>query len=154
MPITIHGKSYNITIQYLAGLVDGEGYVGIRKCSKKNDGSLIPEYKPTLVIANTNYDLIKALKENFSGSICKKNKGLKVLWKQSYSFEFNRTEIKKILPKLIPYLIIKRKQAEMVMDLFKTYKHCHPGFGYTEKEIQEKENLHIKSLKLNKRGAL
>lgn len=152
MPIQIHGKS--MTFSYLAGLVDGEGYVGIRKCSKKNDRSLIPEYKPTLVIANTNYNLMEALKMNFNGSICKKNKGLNILWKQSYSFEFNRTEIRKILPKIIPYLIIKKEQARMVMDLFKTYKHCGIGNKYTPEEIELKENLHIKSLKLNKRGAL
>jgi hypothetical protein len=151
MSVNIHGNSI---ISYLAGIIDGEGYVGIRKCNKKNDGSLIPEYKPTVVICNTNYNLMVFLKENFNGSICKKNKGLKVLWKQSYSFEFNRTEIKRILPKIIPYLIIKKEQAEMVMNLFKTYKHCGIGHRYTPEEVAEKENLHIKSLKLNKRGIL
>jgi hypothetical protein len=147
-------KDKAISIQYLAGLIDGEGYVGIRRCLKKEKGRKDQlEFKPTVVIANTNYNLMLMLKKTFYGSICKKNLGLKILWKQSYSFEFNRTEIKEILPKLIPYLIIKKEQAILVMDLFKTYKnHYGVGHAYTKEQISKKEELHIKSLKLNKRG--
>jgi hypothetical protein len=139
-----------INLSYLAGLIDGEGYVGIRRCTKKNDRSLIPEFKPTIVISNTNFQLMEALKNNFKGSITNKKKVEN--WKKSYSFEFNRTEIKEILPKVINKLIIKKQQAITVMKLFDTYKHTFPGFGYSKEEIKIKESLHKKCLLLNKRG--
>lgn len=150
--IDIKGKKYKVTYSYLAGLIDGEGYVGIRRCTTKHDGSLIPEFKPTVVITNTNYHLMQVLKDNFYGSICHRNRGLKILWKESYSFEFNRSEIRKILPKVMKYLLIKKGQAQTVLDLFKTYKHTSNGNGYTSSEVLDKENLHKKCLLLNKRG--
>lgn len=153
MPIQIHP----ITIDYLAGLLDGEGYIGIRRCVTKGDRSLIAEFKPTMVIANTNYDLMLALKANFKGSICKKQmstKGTENGWKQSYSFEFNRTEIRRLIPLLEGKLIIKAKQLKLLGALFMTYKHCGIGNAYTPEEVVLKESLHKESLALNKRGIL
>lgn len=140
-----------IKLGYLAGLVDGEGYLGIRRCTTKNDGSLIPEFKPTMTICNTNYKLMEYLKANYSGSICK-SKRQTLGWKPSYRFEFNRSEIRKVLPLIKSYLIIKHDQADLVMELFSTYKHTYPGFGYTQDELSIKELLHRTCLSLNKRG--
>lgn len=139
-----------ITIDYLAGLIDGEGYVGIRRCITKDD-MLIPEFKPTITIANTNYALMVALKSNFYGSINKK-KNSKVNWKKSYSFEFNRSEIKRILPLIINKLIIKKKQAEILLKLIGTYRQVVPFQGYTLEEVNFKEQLHKDCLLLNHRG--
>ena len=138
-------------IKYLAGIIDGEGYVGIRRCVTKGD-MLIPEFKPTITITNTNYDLMVALKDNFKGSIC--NRGQKnSKWKKSFAFEFNRSEIRRILPLILPHLILKKKQAELLGELFGTYKeHLGIKHGYSVKEVQEKERLHKRSLLLNKRG--
>jgi len=144
-----------VNIDYLAGLLDGEGYIGIRRCTTKNDGSLIPEFKPTMVITNTNYDLMLVLKASFRGSICKRRTskhGITNGWKQSYSFEFNRTEIRRLLPLLLDKLIIKKEQAQLLVDLFATYKHTSWGYGYTAVELENKETLHRKSLELNHRG--
>lgn len=141
-----------MSYDYLAGLIDGEGYVGIRKTEKKKDGSLIPEYKPTVVIANTNYKIMKVLSANFAGCVCAKKHPNKIGWKDSYSFEFNRKEIRNIIPHIVKKLIIKKEQLECVEKLFDSYRKVFRGNGYSKEEVVLKESLYSQCLNLNKRG--
>lgn len=144
-------EKVEMSLEYLAGLVDGEGYIGIRRCTTKGDRSLIPEFKPTMVVTNTNYRLMEILKSQFSGSICKRKRANET-WKDAYSFEFNRTEIRRVLPLIVDKLIIKKEQAKLALAMFDTFHQVVPGRGYTAEELENKERLHKESLALNKRG--
>ena len=86
-------------LSYLAGIIDGEGYVGIIKCTpQKKFRETKPRYKPTIIIVNTNKKLINILNYNFGGSIHERKKVLRT--KTTYAFTFHQSTLWDILPKL------------------------------------------------------
>lgn len=98
-------------IIYLAGIIDGEGYIGINK-SKNYQGK--PLFKLRVVVCNTNTDLIKWLVDNFGGYITKK-KTYSYKHKVSYNWKVNCDKAGDVLSLVLPYLIIKKRQAELAI---------------------------------------
>ena len=105
-------------IIYLAGLFDGEGYVSIGKNSNK------PYLLPQFGIANTSKDVMEWLVSNFGGKYYKVHTGRKttvpggeVIEKYELAWRTNRvSDIYLLLKALLPYLIIKKKEAEEVFE--------------------------------------
>lgn len=60
----------NEKLAYLAGIIDGEGYIGIHKIHPTNKAHS-PSYSLRLDIANTDEKLVLWLKDNFGGKIYK-----------------------------------------------------------------------------------
>lgn len=113
----------NISKQYLAGFIDGEGYLGIVRKSH----NLCPQgyyYTPVIKITQVtrNEEVLKAIKE-FIGY------GNLTLDKRNNTTDnsVNKTTIefrgmKRTFPIakiLYPYLIVKKKQARILMDFYK-----------------------------------
>ena len=95
-------------IAYLAGFIDGEGTIRLRLYKQKRD-------YPCISIANTNYESIQWVKENFGGSI--RTRPRKPPRKEIYTWNIeNEREILKLLKVLTPYLIIKKENALLVLD--------------------------------------
>lgn len=107
---------------WLAGVLDGEGCISIRKRTSK--------WTWRVEIANKNLEFLNKVKEiTNSGSIskCSKNK--------VYTWEVNRkSDIHYILKYILPYLIIKREKAiNCIKDIEKekyTYLTC-PKCNYS-----------------------
>ena len=103
-----------ITKHYLAGFIDGEGSIAIYKHKDKRvqkGYTLHPRFE----IANTNEEVLKAIKEVIGGKIKSKPKykGCKVV----YCVEFQDYEqIKRALSIVSPFLIIKQKQAKLMIE--------------------------------------
>jgi hypothetical protein len=103
-----------ITKNYLAGFVDGEGSIAIykHKDSRVQKGYTL---HPKFVIANTNEEVLKAIKEIIGGKIkaLPKHKGCKIV----YCVEFqDYAQIEKALRIIKPFLIIKQKQADLMIE--------------------------------------
>lgn len=97
------------TFSYLAGLIDGEGCIAMyaRKDKKAIDGLT---YMPYLTIAGKDKWFLEEIKKSFGGAICLG--GVSPLSKSRiYSLRFRATEIRKLLPKIIPHLILKKQEA-------------------------------------------
>lgn len=113
---------------WLSALIDGEGCLGLYRQYKykinwQSDGKSFIDYsrerngyhyRAKLVIANTSPELIMFLDNLLHGSI--------VIYENKYRFCFQwiigHHRLKPLLPKLLPYLIVKRKQAELIMKAF------------------------------------
>lgn len=102
---------------YMAGIIDGEGYIGLSKFSGDSSKKYRHKYtyKARVVIANCNLGLLKWIQNNFGGFITKKPKGIKDY--QGYNLQISYPE--KWLPKIIPYLVGKKKKAELLMESIK-----------------------------------
>jgi hypothetical protein len=102
---------------WLAALIDGEGWIGVvRERRPRNKSGW--NYKPTVEIVNCNRQLLNAALECASGySTLKHNRLRETNHRQTFSVRFNQRAIAALLEQIKPYLIVKRKQAELVIAL-------------------------------------
>jgi len=112
-------------VAWLAGFTDGEGTITlcrINECRAKNRTAHI---RPIFQIVNTNYTSLQecqTILEHITGrrpTIKNKSFGnivQKSHWKDSYQIQVvKQQDVKKICQALIPYLIIKKLQAELLV---------------------------------------
>lgn len=112
----------NEELAYLAGLLDGEGCIhicdkmvrprksrGVRKSWRPFNRNI--NYSCAVSIANTNTEVLYWIKERFGGSVFSRNKPEKIYWDTKKSWHMSMKNMAELLQKLLPYLIIKKKQA-------------------------------------------
>ena len=102
---------------YLAGLIDGEGCVSIRKW--KDKGKYFG-YTLCLDIANSNPKLVKWIVENFGGKIYSykfKNPNHKI----RHDWRIYHQRAADILLTVLPYLVIKKTQALLAIEFRDTF---------------------------------
>lgn len=123
-----------LDIRYLAGFVDGEGCIGITRTKNGLAGNNY-RYFPYLAINNTNYEILQRIKTMYP-------KGRKIAevrnhtGKPIFSLRIDGNELVNILQDLIPHLIEKKKQAELVLDFKKSLRKKEE----TKKRITPEEN--------------
>jgi hypothetical protein len=111
-------------LAWLAGFVDGEGTITlcrINECREKNRTTHI---RPIFQIVNTNYASLQecqAILTDITGRCptikSKSFSGTKLAhWKDSFQIQIvKQQDVKKICQTLIPYLIVKKLQAELLV---------------------------------------
>lgn len=135
-------------LAYLAGILDGEGSIYIQSRIRNNSINYFPRFQ----VVNTNQDLLNWIKEIFGGTVYEKpRKHLNPKWKMQYEWFSNREQLDKILPLLVPFLIIKKKHAEIMLEFRKTF--LTRETYKVPKETNEFRKDCLEKLKaLNKRG--
>lgn len=118
---TIPREVLKIKLAWLAGIIDGEGTIGFYLYRKKNGEIKQPIYGIYLV--NTDYRMISEVAGiyrsfGYTPFFSKKNiypksfiRSTKQCWEVKLT---RRDEIKEMLKRLIPYLVTKREQAELI----------------------------------------
>ena len=95
---------------YIAGLIDGEGCIYI--CKEKKNGRVI-RYRVRLQITNTNKLLIDFLKNSIGFGYVTSGIKIRDGWKTRYDWIVMNGQARDVLNKCIPYLVIKKQQAEL-----------------------------------------
>jgi hypothetical protein len=148
--VTINPALSEWQLGYLAGFLDGEGGIQITKSLRKDR-----EYRlalhPTIYFSNTNRLVMEALKRwlNLRSMIVVRYG--KRRYKSIYTLHITGIKnISSLLTKLTPYLIVKRKQAEIMLEYCKNRLSHYRGKSrrYNRKEIR----LYRTLIRLNKRG--
>lgn len=97
----------DLDLSYFAGLIDGEGWIGVQKYEEG--------YRIHLAVNMTNEDAIRGLQEIFGG-----NYSVKVWpngrWKDQYCWRLAGTTAIPAIKLLLPFLRIKRQQATIVLE--------------------------------------
>lgn len=125
---------------YLAGIIDGEGCITIGRGFRPN-GTI--NYNAILMVTNTDLKVIKWLHEQFGGSYYK-SKPNNFVSKESYRWRMlKKAEIELMLLAIIPYLIIKKEQAKILLEFVRLTRND---------DVQKRQELSIKIMALNKRG--
>ena len=99
-------------LAYAAGIVDGEGCISIGKKSMGTDK--LPRLTMILTVVNTNEWLIRWFKMQFGGNIRNQkpsNQRAKLKW----VWRVESRKASEIIKLLLPYLQIKRPQAELAI---------------------------------------
>jgi len=114
---------------YLAGIIDGEGTIGIRR-HKKNERTGYIKYMPYIQLVNTNYVLVKMFSDFMGGTKIFKHIGSKNGFKgrkDCYVTKKSGTIAAiKIIKKLYPYLMVKKDLADLVIKLSEEGKKYSP----------------------------
>lgn len=142
-----------ISKEYIAGFLDGEGYVGLikRKSVASNRGFY---YKPVVKIAQRTKDseVLNILKDMYGGFLSNRkafgNSNESSMWELA-----SKKQIKPFLEDISRLSLIKKEQIKIVLD-FISIKELKNSLSENEKqEIYKQQSLcHQKLLKLNKRG--
>lgn len=102
----------------MAGIVDGEGsfIIYLKAGGKRRDRKF---HRCMLSIANTDLPLIEFLQEHLGGRI-DKTTPKEAHHKVVYHLIIEGTRVAEVTHILLPYLRIKRTQAELVLEMLKT----------------------------------
>jgi hypothetical protein len=105
---------------YAAGFFDGEGSAVIRRKPPqiKSTTSPLPRYRVEALIRITNRDVLEMLQARWGGSIIF-SKAPKSHWKDWYQWQIQATKAMTFLQEILPYLIIKKQQAELAIQFQK-----------------------------------
>ncbi|MHA1773399.1 MAG: LAGLIDADG family homing endonuclease [Candidatus Heimdallarchaeota archaeon] len=139
---------------WLAGFVDGEGSFFITKSSDKRRKTQNFQLYPKIDICNTDWKVLEEIRKRLGiGAIHKKPKKGNRKTQKAFITR-NQAEILKLTELLIPYLKVKRKQAELLREFVLLRKQANTtGLGGRRVSYSDRA-IHIyKELKaLNKRG--
>jgi len=142
--------------QYLAGVIDSDGSISINGRSRKSG------YKCYRVVIQITWIDIEPTHKIFDelvkiyGGSKYSTKGSKLSPKSIYYKYVAESQIaENILSDIFPYLIVKKKQAELCLSLRKLqHKREFRGRGnqHTDKEWESYNNIQIELMSLNKKG--
>ena len=132
---------------YVAGFIDGEGCIYACKIKTRNSYTI----NGKIIIGCTNKESIEKIHQmvenNGSRNITQHKQ--KPNWKPMFRLELPQQKGARLLQQLLPYLIIKKKQAELFIELANLKSKSKPFKKYKE----ERQEEIIKEFKeLNKRG--
>lgn len=138
---------------WLAGFIDGEGAIYIDKV-KRNTIYFYPEYHPVLQVSNTYLPVMKALELKGFGHLhtlfFNDDRRKTAYWIRMCKLQ----ELRDFLPKLIPFLRVKKKQAVLLLEYVESrFKKFHlarrdENRGYSKRELEIYQELR----KLNRKG--
>lgn len=108
---------------YAAGIIDGEGCITIRR--KRNPENSRNYYNLVVKVGMTgNSSAIDILKTNWGGQICLSGK-----LRRQKQWSIYCLQAEKFLRDVLPYLIVKKNQAEVALDFHKNRKRSSELYG-------------------------
>lgn len=136
-------KLNNEQIAYLAGFIDADGTISIRRDRKK--------YKPHVSIYNTDRPVMEYFHKLIgSGPICN-HKVVSPKHAKAYSIRWEYDTALEIVELCYPYLHVKKEHAALLIN---EWKLCTPRNGrYTDDLWKQKLSMVDRMRKLNIRGA-
>lgn len=107
------------TLGWLAALIDGEGSVMLNTHRSTNGRGRGYSLRPVVIVANNNRDLIDAIvnRTGIDRVYSHKRTARESLTKHdTFTWRMSATEIREYGPALLPHLIVKRPQMELLLE--------------------------------------
>jgi len=144
------------TASYLAGFIDGEGYITLKRNNNKNR----VYYVPTIKIASTDEWIIEWIQKSYGGHYYERKHQNKN-HKDSYYWTLTGKNLKPFLQKIYPYLKLKKTQCGLVLSKIKMQETLIKGLPYpqiskinSKREDKRKINLSYREEYHNKIKAI
>jgi len=141
---------------WLACAVDGEGNMTLSATMRSDIGRRHPAYKPRVIISNSSQAFVDFAKSLVGCGYMIVHKDSRPTRKDVYDFSCPQGKLLDFLTNIRPYLLIKRKQCDLLMEalqILQDNRHYRSGLTL-EKNFERlqkiKEELHI----ANKKGRL
>lgn len=112
-------------LAYLAGLIDGEGCIGIAKCRKEpTPNNPTPLHLcVSLSIGMTDGDLLESLAEETGLGFTRLCESTRPGWRPRTDWRLSSKACRQLLPALLPYLRLKKPQAKLVLRYLRLASH-------------------------------
>lgn len=159
-------------IAYIAGLIDGEGYIGIKKATARKDCQN-PLYHARIQIRMVDEEAIKFIAETLGGNYYKEKPSV-AKRRPLYCFQSSDKSAETILETILPYLRVKKASAETVLEYrklqndskkyrtkitgYRNFPNSHgtarqvPNLSYSDEYIQMCEAFYNRCKELNAVG--
>jgi len=155
-------KEYDLTkvtateLAYLAGLVDGEGcfFIGNFPTVSKPTGNKYLNYHCILKISNNCVDVINWVRDRFFARTTLHNKKTKDASRNFITHDcyFTGNLLTDLTKMLLPYLIIKQAQAEIMLKMRATFPRSGSSGRWRDPDIDAlRAELHREMHRLNSR---
>lgn len=137
---------------YAAGFIDADGCISLIR-NKSHSCKRGYRHRSYVAMTNTNLAICQRMKAWFGGTVSSTARVL-TGHKRVYQWRLNSlSEIDNCLTQIRPYLFVKRKQADIVMDFLRNGGKGYTGYGVSDDEWERREALIVKIQRLNLRGA-
>lgn len=136
---------------YLAGIVDGEGNIGLlRRNPKPQCGEINPTFLDYVKVTNTDYRLLSWIKEHVgAGSIYAESRN-KERSRKVYTWHISSKPCLIFLRQIYPFLVVKKEQADVIFQFRMTIDQARPcKYGMPEDTIKERERLCSEMVRLH-----
>lgn len=131
---------------YMAGCMDSDGCFGI-KLKKWNGYS---QYVPRVSFGQTSIKVVSLFKQAFGGGIHTIRKTPPA--KDLFMWDVTSTTAACVCTTLLPYLILKSRQAKLLLELHGTKDMRYSGTGVPVGVLKHRERLYDQVRALNRRG--
>lgn len=116
---------------YLAGIVDGEGNIGLfRRKAKPECGEIAPTFYAYLKVCNTDYRLLSWIRENVGYGAIHVEVRHRARCRKVYTWHISSRPMEQFLRLIYPYLVIKKEQADLIFKYRATFdksRECRKG---------------------------
>jgi hypothetical protein len=110
----------HMSLEYLAGIIDGEGSLCISKHGSKKS------IYARVAVVNTHQGLINTIHQQFGGNVCFR-KGRNAFWKTAYIWQISNRKAIDLLRLVHPFLIVKKLQAELIFQMSEVMPGSYSG---------------------------
>ena len=135
-------------LAYLAGIIDGEGCIYLGHIKRGED--LV--WHSVMKVTNCDLDLITWLENVFGGCTSKHGRwtSKKAFFRPVYGWNATGAMLDYLLPLIRPYLVIKKKQCDVMLEYRKTSK-CGGPLKLTPEINQKRIECMLQMRQLNSR---
>lgn len=146
----------DLELAWIAGFIDGEGCITIKKYARyKNQSTRYQAYVCCSQATEDNIEALKALQilqKHFGGSLYRQSKSKDTRARESFQWLLVSSSAMECVKQLLPYLIIKKKQAELLIQYQSELKSNRGAKRLTNEILQKRYNYWYEMRKLNVRG--
>ncbi len=138
---------------YLAAAIDGEGHISIGRPKEKKTVNADWEYVCNIGISNTNKNYLNYIKNITNMGIIFNNSIATIKHKGRYEWKLQIKETVLFLTSILPYLIIKKEQALLMLKFRETYEIKYGRFDTIPQNISIlRELIYEEIIEYNKCG--
>lgn len=132
---------------YIAGILDGEGSLSINRRAKRGNSGF--DHCPDVRIEMSSRKVIDFLASTGFGSTCSRpprtHKPMHLWW-------LRRPEIAELLEQVVPYMIEKKTQAELLIRLSRMREQNTDRRPVADEERRQREEIYDSVKKLNRKA--
>ena len=141
-------------LAYIAGILDGEGYIGLVKHIEKRSKRETIYYDPVVNVSMTNKLAIDFINSLFEGNIWFSDKGEKTNRKGIFEWVAKgQKRTKEILEAVLPFLKVKKEQAVTLLRFIERREKISHKIKWGETSYTKEDNKYYNEIrKLNHRG--
>ena len=148
----MYDKVSSIDLAYIAGMFDGDGSFSLIKKKPEAEGRS-PLYYPHIQFCNISKNIMEYLNKNLSGNFYTRKAHLRkdgFFRKDVHTWNVQKsTPCKKVLDKIIPFLVIKKERAQFLLQYIIDNPFKRGSVKLSEEALFKREQAYVKMKYMN-----